>query len=171
MDEICIVEYDPRWASLFEEEAERIWQALGKNLVVEIEHIGSTAVSGLAAKPIIDIMVGVYSLLDALIAIPALEAMKYVYWREDTRPGRMFFVKGMPPYGKQRTHHVHIVERESEFWERHKLFRDYLRTHPEEKQGYEALKRNLAARFSSDREAYTNGKKEYIQRVMEKARH
>ncbi|MEH2086571.1 GrpB family protein [Nostoc sp.] len=169
MDEVNIVEYDPRWATLFAEEAERIWQALGNDLVVEIEHIGSTAVPGMAAKPVIDIMVGVRFLVDAKSAILALESLGYVYWHEDPRPGRMFFVKGMPPYGKQRTHHIHIVEIDSEFWER-KLFCDYLRKHPEEARRYETLKRDLAASFRSDREAYTNAKNDYIRAVMVKAR-
>ncbi|OYD93822.1 hypothetical protein CDG76_17780 [Nostoc sp. 'Peltigera membranacea cyanobiont' 210A] len=79
MDEVKIVEYDPRWAILFAEEAERIWQALGNDLVLEIEHIGSTAVLGMAAKPVIDIMVRVRSLVDAKSAIPALESLGYVY--------------------------------------------------------------------------------------------
>jgi GrpB-like predicted nucleotidyltransferase (UPF0157 family) len=169
MDEVNIVEYDPCWQTLFIEEAERIWQVLGNDLVVEIEHIGSTAVPGMAAKPVIDIMVGVRSLVYAKSAIPALEPLGYVYWREDPRPGRMFFVKGMPPYGKQRTHHVHIVEIDSEFWER-KLFCDYLRKYSEEAKRYEVLKRDLAASFRSDREAYTNGKNDYICAVMVKAR-
>ncbi|MER3495147.1 MAG: GrpB family protein [Mastigocladus sp. ERB_26_2] len=169
MDEVVIVEYDPRWQIMFAEEATLIWQVLDSDLVVEIEHIGSTAIPGLAAKPVIDIMVGVRSLEDAKQAIPVLEALDYVYWRDDPRSGRMFFVKGMPPYGKRRTHHIHIVEAYGEFWQR-KLFRDYLRIHPEEAKRYEALKRDLAARFPTDREAYTNGKSEYIQRVMVKAR-
>ncbi|MBD2728717.1 GrpB family protein [Nostoc sp. FACHB-892] len=168
MDEVNIVEYDPQWQTLFAQEAEHIWQVLGNNLVVEIEHIGSTAVPGMAAKPVIDIMVGVRSLVGAKSTIPALESLGYVYWRENPDPGRMFFVKGMPPYGKQRTHHVHIVEVNSEFWER-KLFCDYLRRHPEEAKRYEALKRDLAASFRSDREAYTNGKNDYIRAVMSKA--
>jgi GrpB-like predicted nucleotidyltransferase (UPF0157 family) len=170
MDEIVIVEYDPRWSTLFEEEAARVWEALGNDLVVKIEHIGSTAVPGLAAKPVIDLMVGVHSLENAQRAVPLLEALGYVYWREDPRPGRMFFVKGMPPYGLQRTHHIHIVEVYGEFWER-LLFRDYLRANLDEAQRYEALKRDLAERFRADRQAYTNGKSEYIQAVMEKACH
>jgi GrpB-like predicted nucleotidyltransferase (UPF0157 family) len=170
MDDIYIVDYNPLWTSLFAEEAARIQQALGDDLIVEIEHIGSTAVPGLAAKPIIDIMVGVRSLIDAQPAIPALEKLGYVYWYDNPNTDRMFFVKGMPPYGKQRTHHVHIVQHESEFWQR-KFFRDYLRMHPEEVQRYAALKRELAERFRSDREAYTDGKRNYIQGVMEKAQH
>lgn len=80
----------------------------------------------------------------------------------------MFFVKGMPPYGKQRTHHIHVVKENSEFWER-LLFRDYLRTHPDEAKRYETLKRDLARRFYTDREGYTDGKSSYIQSVLEKA--
>ncbi|MEH2393557.1 MAG: GrpB family protein [Nostoc sp.] len=140
MDEVNLVEYDPCWQTLFAQKAERIWQALGNNLVAEIEHIGSTAVQGMAAKPVIDIMVGVHSLVDAKSAVPILESLGYIYWCEDPRPGRMFFVKGMPPSGKQRTHHVHIVEVNSEFWEQ-KLFCDYLRKHPEQAKRYEALVR------------------------------
>ena len=142
---------------------------MGKELIVEIEHIGSTAVPGLAAKPVIDIMVGVHSLEQAKTAIPVLESIGYVYWRDDPRPGRMFFVKGMPPYGKERTHHVHIVEVHGEFWKR-KLFRDYLRSHPEEAKRYEVLKRDLATRFLQDRERYTEGKHNYIESVMAKVR-
>ena len=169
MDEVNIVEYDPQWQTLFAQEAERIWQLLGNDLVVEIEHIGSTAVPGMAAKQVVDIMVGVRSLVDAKSTIAALESLGYVYWRENPDPGRMFFVKGMPPYAKQRTHHVHIVEVNSKFWEEHKLFCDYLRRHPEEAKRYEVLKRDLAASFRSDREAYTNGKNDYIRAVMSKA--
>ena len=168
MDEVIIVEYDPRWPTLFEEEAARVWKALSHDIVVDIEHIGSTAVPGLAAKPIIDLMVGVHSLENAQVAVPLLEALGYVYWRSDPRRERMFFVKGMPPYGLQRTHHLHIVEASGEFWKR-LLFRDYLRAHPREAQRYEALKRDLAVRFPKDREGYTDGKREYIQAVMEKA--
>jgi GrpB-like predicted nucleotidyltransferase (UPF0157 family) len=76
----------------------------------------------------------------------------------------------MPPYGKQRTHHIHIVEVCSEFWEQHLLFRDYLRTHLDEAQRYEALKRDLAVRFPQDRERYTDGKSDYIRAVMQQAR-
>ncbi|MBD2536808.1 GrpB family protein [Nostoc flagelliforme FACHB-838] len=170
MDEIEIVEYDPCWPTLFEEEAARIFAALGNDKVIAIEHFGSTAIPGLAAKPVIDLMVGVHSIEAAKPIIPLLEALEYIYWPDDPRPGRMFFVKGMPPYGKRRTHHVHVVEAYSEFWER-LLFRDYLLTHPEEAKRYEVLKRNLAERFQKDREGYTNGKSIYIQMVLEKARH
>jgi len=170
MDEIIIVEYDPRWSQQFEEEATTIWQVLGE-LVTQIEHFGSTAVPGLAAKPILDLLVGVHSLEEAKRHVSLLEALKYVYWQEDPRHDeRMFLVKGMPPYGSQRTHHLHIVEADSTLWER-VLFRDYLRSHPEEAHQYAALKHQLAECFQTDREAYTNAKTDYIQAIMAKARH
>lgn len=169
MDEIEIVEYNPDWANMFEQEAESIRTALGKDLTVEIQHIGSTAVPELAAKPVIDIMVGLRDLSDGENIIKPLEDLGYVYWAENPNPEKMFFVKGMPPYGEKRTHHVHVVEIDSEFWQR-RLFRDYLRIYPQEAQRYEKLKRDLAARFRDDREAYTKGKGDFVREVMEKAR-
>jgi GrpB-like predicted nucleotidyltransferase (UPF0157 family) len=168
MDEIEIIEHNPDWANMFEREAESIRTALG-NLTVEIQHIGSTAVPGLAAKPVIDIMVGLHNLSDGESTIQPLENLGYVYWAENPNPEKMFFVKGIPPYGEKRTHHVHVVEIDGEFWQR-RLFRDYLRRNSEEAQRYEKLKRDLAVQFRNDREAYTQGKSDYIREVMEKAR-
>ena len=168
MDNIFIVDYDPSWPHLFEIEAAQIHEALG-NLVLAIEHFGSTAVPGLAAKPIIDILVGVPSLSESSpVLIPNLEALGYRYWCDNPDPARMFFVKGLPPNGP-RTHHVHIVEPHSEQWER-LLFRDYLRQYPEEAERYAQLKRDLAQQFQADREAYTAGKTEYVQSVILKAK-
>ncbi|MBW4486938.1 MAG: GrpB family protein [Trichocoleus desertorum ATA4-8-CV12] len=169
MDEIVIVEYDPCWPSLFEAEKAKLQKVLDTELVVSIEHIGSTAVLGLAAKPIIDLMVVIRSLNVAKQAVPLLEKLDYVYWHDNPDSNRLFFVKGLPPYDLQRTHHIHMVEAESKFCER-SLFRDYLRIHLDEAKRYEALKRDLAVRFRSDREGYTNGKSEYIQTVMAQAR-
>ncbi|MBV6627987.1 MAG: GrpB family protein [Rivularia sp. (in: Bacteria)] len=169
MDEIEIVEYNPNWVNIFKREAEAIRTNVGKDLIADIQHIGSTAVPGLAAKPIIDIMVGLRNLSYGKSVIVPLEELGYVYWADNPNPERMFFVKGMPPYGKKRTHHVHVVEIRGEFWQR-RLFRDYLRIHPQEAKQYEQLKRDLAARFRDDREAYTEGKTDYIREVMEKAR-
>ncbi|AFY57770.1 hypothetical protein Riv7116_5392 [Rivularia sp. PCC 7116] len=169
MDEIEIVKHNPNWANMFEAEAEAIRAVVEKDFIAEIQHIGSTAVPGLAAKPIIDIMVGLRNLSDATKIIKPLEDLGYVYWADNPNPERMFFVKGMPPYGTKRTHHVHVVKINGGFWQR-RLFRDYLSTHPEEAQRYETLKRDLAARFRHDREAYTEAKTDYIRQVMEKTR-
>ncbi len=169
MDEVVITEYDPNWVLLFEQESACILTVSDGDLVTRIEHFGSTAVPGLAAKPIIDLLVGVRSLAEAKqVAVLQLERLGYAYWSENPDPQRMFFVKGLPP-NSPRTHHIHMVELNSILWER-LLFRDYLRKHPDEAAHYVQLKYYLAQRFSSDREAYTMGKAEYIESVMQKAR-
>lgn len=176
MDEVILAEYDPSWPEVFAGEAQAIRQALGNSVVV-VEHFGSTAVPGLCAKPIIDLLVAVWSFTEARTrAVSALEALGYAYWGTDPAPDRLFFVKGLVP--GPRTHHVHVVEQsisrdprlgEFTFADR-LLFRDYLRAHPEEAGRYAALKRELLARFSEDREAYTGGKTEYVYSIMQKAR-
>lgn len=169
MDKVVITEYDPNWVLFSEQESARIRTILDSDLVTRIEHFGSTAVPGLAAKPIIDLLVGVRSLAQAKqIAVFQLEYLGYAYWFENPDPQRMFFVKGLPP-NSPRTHHIHMVEPDSILWER-LLFRDYLRKHPEEAARYAQLKYHLVQRFSSDREAYTMSKAEYIESVMQKAR-
>ena len=169
MDEIIIVEYNRDWVRLFEQETALLEKVLDANLVTRIEHFGSTAVPNLAAKPVIDLLVGVKSLERAKqIAVAPLESLGYAYWRDNPDPQRMFFVKGLPP-NSPRTHHIHMVKLDSVLWER-LLFRDYLRQHPGEANQYARLKRQLARRFTSDREAYTKGKSEYIKSVMDKAK-
>ena len=167
MDDIIIVKYDPAWPAKFAGEAQKLREVFGDNLAA-IEHAGSTAVPGLSAKPVIDILIGVPLLEAAKAAIPKIEALGYGYWREDTIPRRLYFVKGLPPNGP-RSHHVHLVEKDSEFWRTHLLFRDILRADPEEARRYEELKLRLAARFTDDREAYTDGKADYIEAVLRKA--
>ncbi|MEP0872950.1 GrpB family protein [Trichocoleus desertorum AS-A10] len=169
MDEIVITEYDPNWVLLFEQESAQIQAVLDGGLITRIEHFGSTAVPGLAAKPIIDLLVGVRSLTEARqVAVPQLECLGYGCWFENPDPQRMFFVKGLPPHSS-RTHHIHMVEPDSVLWER-LLFRDYLCQHSDEAARYAQLKYHLAQRFSNDREAYTTSKAEYIESVMQKAR-
>lgn len=169
MDEIVIVEHDRNWKLLFQQEARLIEKVLDASLITRIEHFGSTAVPGLAAKPIIDLLIGVHSLKQAKsTAILPLESLGYAYWQDNPNPQRMFFVKGLPP-NSPRTHHIHMVEPHSAMWER-LLFRDYLCQHLEEATRYARLKRKLARRFRNDREAYTKGKTEYIKSVMNKAK-
>jgi GrpB-like predicted nucleotidyltransferase (UPF0157 family) len=169
MDEVIIVEYDPHWPLLFKREADTIREVVAKDLITRIEHFGSTAIPGLAAKPIIDLLVGVNSLMRAKqIAILPLETLGYTYWLDNPDPHRMFFAKGLPP-NSHRTHHLHMVEPDSGLWER-LAFRDYLCQHSDEAARYAQLKYDLARRFSIDREAYTSGKAQYIESVMEKIR-
>jgi GrpB-like predicted nucleotidyltransferase (UPF0157 family) len=169
MDEVVIVKYDPQWPLEFDRESELIRSVLEISLLTRIEHFGSTAIPGLAAKPIVDILVGVSSLATAKqIAIAPLESLGYTYWADNPDPHRMFFVKGLPP-NSSRTHHLHMVDSDSILWER-LLFRDYLREHSDEAGRYERLKKQLARSFSSDREAYTLAKADYINSVMQKVR-
>jgi GrpB-like predicted nucleotidyltransferase (UPF0157 family) len=170
-DEIEIVDYDASWPRLFEEERAVIERALPPGQILAIEHAGSTAIPGLAAKPIIDIFIAVASIevaRDTLVA--PIEAIGYVHWAENPDRTRMFFVKGMPPYGERRTHHIHIVEPRSGRWRSVLAFRDYLRGHPDEIERYRQLKLDLAQRHRSDREAYTRAKASYVLRVVQMAR-
>jgi GrpB-like predicted nucleotidyltransferase (UPF0157 family) len=162
------VEYDPRWPTLYEEERERILAVVG-DLIVAIEHIGSTAVPGLGGKPIIDIMPAVQRLADAEQCIEPLEGIGYEYVPEynEAIPERRYFHKGP---AQADTFHLHVVERASDFWERHLLFRDWLRAHPEDAQEYYCLKRELAARFGRDREGFTDAKSVFIESVVARAR-
>ena len=165
---VVVGPYDPRWPKFFEEERVRIERAIGP-WVEEIEHVGSTAVPGLAAKPVIDVMVGVGSLEDSPAIVGRLEAIGYEYVPEFERqmPSRRYFRKLREG---RRTHQIHLVERSNlEWWDRHVLFRDHLRAHPDIANEYARLKYELARRFRDDREAYTRAKTEFISEVVRSA--
>lgn len=165
-DRIEIVDYDPAWPAMFAEERERLHAALAGEAVEAIEHLGSTAVPGLAAKPVIDMLLAVSSLDAARKTFPdRLATLGYVFWRDDPRPGRLYFVKGMPPFGEKRTHHLHVCKRPGKLWSQ-LGFRDHLRDNREDAARYAALKRDLAARYSDDREAYTEAKGDFIGEIM-----
>ena len=169
-DEIEIVDYEPNWPRLFEEERGQLAHVLPADQILAIEHAGSTAIPGLAAKPIIDIFVAVPSIGAARATlVEPIRTLGYVYWEENPERDRMFFVKGMPPYGERRTHHVHVFEPTSEVWQRALIFRDYLREHRDEAERYEQLKRTLACAHRADREAYTRAKDAYVKAVAQKA--
>src|SRR5260221_13827892 len=127
---IVVADYNPAWPAMFERERANLHAALG-SLVVRIEHVGSTAVPGLAAKPIIDLLVGVRSLTQARCrGIESLQDLGYTYLPEyqSWLPDELFFRKGIPgPW----THHAHLMEPFNPGWERRLLFRDYLRAHRE----------------------------------------
>lgn len=165
---VVIVDYDPHWPVLYEQEKGRIVSAIGPK-VLAIEHVGSSAVPGLGAKPIIDIMVAVRRLSDAEECIESLLSIGYEYVPEynEIIPERRYFHKGP---AEARTHHLHMVELTSEFWERHLLFRDFLRRRPQEAKRYWELKKELAERFRSDREAYTEAKSAFIESAVARAR-
>ena len=155
---VTVIEYDPAWPLEFEREASRIRGALGENCL-EVYHIGSTSVPGLAAKPIIDILPVVRSLEAVDAAKDSLEALGYEYLGEFGIPGRRYLRKG----GDERTHQVHVFAAEDEVnITRHLAFRDYLREHPDVRDEYAALKRSLAARFPWDIDAYCEGKERFV---------
>lgn len=161
---VSVVDYDPAWPKQYDSESERVRAALG-DLVAAVEHIGSTAVAGLAAKPVIDILVGLRTLDLTRAHIAAMEALGYEYLGEYGIPGRLFFHKGRP-----RSHHVHAVLLGSDLWERHLAFRDFLRAHPDEAQRYGDFKRGLATEVAGDRERYVDGKSVFPYDLQERAR-
>ncbi len=159
-DRIELVDPDPSWSRQFEAEAAALIAVLPPVDALRLEHFGSTAVPGIRAKPVIDIL--------AIHPEPArwpdligpITSLGYVYWRENPRTDRMFFVKGMPPYGTRRTHHVHVRVPADSVAEL--AFRDLLRSDRTLALRYEQLKEALAARYPTDREAYTEGKTAFI---------
>lgn len=160
-----IVQYDASWPSQFTEEANAIRRVLARWLVGPIEHIGSTAIPGLAAKPVIDIMAAVQTLEGSRPAISAAAHLGYCYAPYQAA-SEHWFCKPSPAV---RTHHLHLMPLGSPQWVRSMAFRDYLRTHKTVAAEYEALKRDLAQRHHFDREAYTESKRRFITRVTKVA--
>jgi GrpB-like predicted nucleotidyltransferase (UPF0157 family) len=159
---VRVVPYDSKWPALFSAEAERLREHFSAaGLSISIEHTGSTAVPGLAAKPIIDILAGypVGSRVDEYIRL--LVGAGYVHRGEQEIPGREFFRRGNP-----RAYHVHLTAVGSAFWRDHLTFRDRLREHTALRDAYGALKHDLAARFPRDREAYIEAKAPFVQKVL-----
>ena len=160
-----IVPYDAAWPIRFEEEARHLRGVLQPWLAGSIEHIGSTAVPGLCAKPVIDIMAAVESLDASRPAIDALAGA--AYWYAPYRShAEHWFCKPSPAF---RTHHLHLVPAGSRQWTDALAFRDYLRGHAAITSEYAALKQILAERYRTDREAYTVAKQPFIERVVDRA--
>jgi GrpB-like predicted nucleotidyltransferase (UPF0157 family) len=159
MSEVCVAPPDPSWIAQFQHEAERIRAAFGVQSV-EIHHIGSTAINGIYAKPIIDILLLVEDLSVADAGTPAMRALGYEARGEFGIPGRRYFRKD--DSNGTRTHHVHSFVRESDEATRHLAFRDYMNAHPSIAQEYGLLKQRLAKEFPSDMEAYMDGKDKFI---------
>lgn len=164
--------YDPAWPAMYAAEEEVLKGILPPGLMIRIDHIGSTAVPGLSAKPIVDVQVEVNDLQRVRREVaPKLEAMGYEFiWRPsigEEAPFYAWFIKRNAE--GQRTHHIHMVEPDTASEDR-LLFRDHLRTHPGEAARYEALKNALARAHPDDRTAYTLGKTEYVAEVVAKAR-
>ena len=162
---ITVTEYNPLWPQLFAREAELIRGILGDNCLA-VYHIGSTAVPGLAAKPILDIMPVVKSLADVDRTAEAFAAVGYEYLGEFGMTGRRYLRKG----GDERTHQIHIfAEGDRDNIERHLAVRDYLRVCPEERTAYAELKKRLAEAHPYDIDGYCDGKEAFVRALEERA--
>ena len=164
-DPVAIVAYDPLWPSRFAAWRDRLADGIGST-AVRIEHIGSTAVPGLAAKPVVDIQVSVPDVADEASYVAAIESVGFgLRYRNESLGWRYF----RPPPGLPRAAQVHVCSVGSESERLHLLFRDYLRAHHAEADAYAAAKRAAAARHREDRIAYTDAKDTYIHPALRRA--
>lgn len=162
---IVVTAYNPAWPGEFAREAAALRGALGENCL-DIHHIGSTAVEGLKAKPIIDILPVVRDLGAVDARARDFEELGYEYLGEFGIPGRRYLRKG----GDERTHQIHIFSAESRGEiRRHLAVRDYLRTHREEAEAYGRLKERLAEEYPYDIEGYCDGKDEFVKELERRA--
>lgn len=161
---IIIAEYDPGWAKQFDTLRSRIAPMLGP-LAAAIEHVGSTAVAGLAAKPIIDIDVVLGWRDDLAAAIKKLDRLGYLHRGDLGIPGRESF--RAPPH--HVPHHLYLCLPQCREFDRHIAFRDYLRTYPDHVVAYARLKRQLAAEHRTNRDAYTQAKSEFVNFILQRA--
>jgi GrpB-like predicted nucleotidyltransferase (UPF0157 family) len=163
---VCLVSHDPRWSKLYQYAEADLRRCLG-TWVVAMEHIGSTAIAGLEAKPILDLMIAVRSLQLPSEVFTKLYDIGYEHRDQDTVPGRRFFAKGAET---ARIHYLSVCESESTFWKSHIEFRDKLRADARLARDYAHLKRQLAQQFPDDRHAYANAKESFIHSVIAAAR-
>jgi GrpB-like predicted nucleotidyltransferase (UPF0157 family) len=161
---IQVVPHNPAWKTMYEKEARKI-----KNIFeapVKIYHIGSTAINGIKAKPVIDILVGVLDINGVDKNNQEMKKLGYVAKGENGIAGRRYFQKGEP----QHTYHVHVFETGNKEISRHLNFRDYLNSHPEEAEKYSLLKEKLAKKYRYDASGYTKNKSEHIKQIDKKAK-
>jgi GrpB-like predicted nucleotidyltransferase (UPF0157 family) len=159
---VRVVPYDERWVRLFEEAADELRSAL-RSLISEVHHVGSTAVPGLDAKPILDILVTIADFERGRELIPMLAELRYEYRPDEEIPDRHYFRRRS---GITRTHHLSLAEPSSHHHRVTIAFRDALRRDEALARDYGALKRNLAACFPHDRQSYIEGKTEFVRRVL-----
>jgi len=162
---VRIVEYDPAWAEMAAAEIGLIEAAVGEG-AVRVDHVGSTSVPGLAAKPIVDLQLSVADVVARDVYVGPLEGLGYLFAPDPDSPDFHFFGK---PAERPRTFHLHVCQAGSEDERRHLALRDYLRAHPDEVARYAALKRDLVTRHPEDRLAYIEGKDEYVAALERRA--
>ena len=158
---VRLLPWQPAWALLFAAERDRLHAVLGGN-VLDIQHVGSTSIPGMPAKPIIDIGIAVASFEAAVVCIEPIVALGYEYRGENGIPRRHYFVRGEP-----RLFHLHMNEIHGRDWQEQLRFRDALIADPRLAAEYAALKLDLARRFPRDRDAYLDGKAPFIRRLLD----
>ncbi|WP_085299323.1 GrpB family protein [Cognaticolwellia mytili] len=163
LSSVVLEKYDPSWPEKFEIEKAQLLVAAGQWNYGNVEHVGSTSIEGMIAKPIIDIMFGVKSLEDSKLAIDALVKAGYDYWPYKADLMHWF----CKPSDAFRTHHLHLIPFESDLWKERIKFRDKLRENNKLANDYANLKRELASKYREDREAYTQEKWPFIQKVLQ----
>jgi len=161
---VTLVPYDTTWPLEFAAEADRIERACA-SLPIRLEHIGSTAIPAMSAKPVIDILAGRPGNVSGDKYVAAFRQLGYEHKGAYGIPGRNYFRRGTP-----RTHHVHLVSWSSDFWRDHLLFRDFLRANPDTAREYETIKRELAASYLFDKETYTDAKGPFVRSIVRRAR-
>ena len=162
---VGVVSYNPNWTEIYKEESKKIKNVLS-DIIVDIHHIGSTAIPGIKAKPVIDILVEVKDIEAVDQYNNKMEELGYEVMGEYGIPKRRFFRKG----GNNRTHHIHIFQVGNEEIERHINFKEYLIAHPDKAREYSKLKEKLTNKYTYDVENYTNGKSDFIKEIDRKAK-
>ena len=159
-----IIPYDKNWPKIFQSEKNYIIKNISEK-IIEVQHIGSTAIPNLAAKPIIDIVVLVPSIKNAGEYIKQFEKLGYQYQQKRSSVERHFFTKNNPP-----TFHLSLAQpNKYSFWKRQRLFRDYLISHPDIAKKYEKLKKSLIKKYPDGRQNYCDGKNDFINNILELA--
>lgn len=161
---VKLVPYRRQWVNSFKQEKKKLFARLG-NLIIDIQHVGSTAIPGIYAKPIIDMSLGIKNFKDAKKLIKPLDTIGYHFYKKFGR--QILFAKGPD---KKRTHYLHVMKYNGAKWKGDLLFRDFLIRRPAQAKDYTRLKQRLAKQYPNDRERYTAGKKYFIGKIKKSAK-
>jgi GrpB-like predicted nucleotidyltransferase (UPF0157 family) len=156
-----LVPFNKNWKNIFDSEKARILRKIRK-YIISIEHIGSTSIQNICAKPIIDIAVSLKDYKDGIKCIRGLTELGYLYKGELGIPGRHYFRTN----NEIVKFHIHMFAETSILWKNHIFFRNYLNRHPEKAKEYEKLKLKLMEKYKNNRELYTEGKSEFIKSIL-----
>jgi GrpB-like predicted nucleotidyltransferase (UPF0157 family) len=164
--QVKLVTYSVNWKKLFEVEKELLHSIIGEN-TKDIQHFGSTAIEGIKAKPILDILVGVQSLEEVeKFDKERLKEQGYYHLPKVQLEGKVVFAKFSDLDNLTKTHIMHVVEFNGTWWKEHTYFRNYLNGNPDKAREYEALKENLALKYPNDERTYTDEKKKFVYDIL-----